>query len=158
MASSLKVVLRKKGKQDGTYSKVFQGDFGQARDVVILESSWLGSSEPAVLSHVNSFIYQMMAEKGQIDIAVEYGLLPFEVSILAPTRTLCEKIMSLVRFSYTEKPITDLRNKIRHVYDLHQLLGQDDIAAFFKSSSFDEMLHKVAQDDELAQPILAGTE
>ena len=92
----------------------------------------------------------MMAEKGQVDTAVEYGLLPFEVSILAPTRTLCEKIMSLVRFSYTKKPITDLRNKIRHVYDLHQLLGQDNIAVFFNSLGFDEMLHKVAQDDELS--------
>ncbi|PWJ60370.1 nucleotidyltransferase AbiEii toxin of type IV toxin-antitoxin system [Dyadobacter jejuensis] len=146
-------ITNKKGmirKTAHTYSKVFLGDFGPARDVVILESSWLGSSEPAVLSQVNSFIYQMMAEKGQAEIAREYGLLPFEVSILAPTRTMCEKIMSLVRFSYTEKPILDLRNKIRHVYDLHQLLGQEDIAAFFESSGFDEMLHKVAQEDELS--------
>jgi hypothetical protein len=30
---------------------------------------------------------------------------PFEVLVLNPERTLCEKIMSLVRFSQTDEPI-----------------------------------------------------
>jgi Nucleotidyl transferase AbiEii toxin, Type IV TA system len=59
----------------------------------------------------------------------------------------CEKIMSLVHFSYTEKAIDDLHKKIRHVYDLHQLLLDKEIEAFFESDAFDEMLLKVANDD-----------
>jgi hypothetical protein len=55
--------------------------------------------------------------------------------------------MSLVRFSYGENPIDDLKKKIRHTYDLHQLLKQAVISEFFYSKSFDEMLLKVANDD-----------
>lgn len=146
-------ITNKKGmirKTAHSYSKTFEGEFGQVRDMIIVESSWLGSSEPLIKGKVSSFLYQMMLSKGQERIAEEYELLPFEVSILAPIRTVCEKIMSLVRFSYTDTPIIDLKNKIRHVYDLHLLLAQQDISAFFDSSEFDEMLYKVAKDDELS--------
>jgi hypothetical protein len=55
--------------------------------------------------------------------------------------------MSLVRFSYTEAPIDDLKSKIRHTYDLHQLLLQKEFEYFFNSPAFEEMLIKVAGDD-----------
>lgn len=146
-------ITNKKGmirKTAHSYSKTFEGEFGQVRDQIIVESSWLGSSEPLIKGEVSSFVYQMMKAKAQERIAEQYGLLPFEVPILAPTRTVCEKIMSLVRFSYTQTPITDLKNKIRHVYDLHLLLAQSDISEFFDSGEFDGMLYKVAKDDELS--------
>lgn len=146
-------ITNKKGmirKTAHSYSRNFEGDFGQVRDLIIVESSWLGSSEPVDKGMISSFVYRMMQDRGQLGLAEEYGLAPFAVSILAPTRTLCEKIMSLVRFSYTGTPITDLRNKIRHIYDLHQLLKQDDISTFFDSGAFDEMLHKVALDDQVS--------
>lgn len=89
----------------------------------------------------------MMMKTGLQEMTEEYGLQPFEVKVLEPQRTLCEKIMSLVRFSYTEEPLKDLQAKIRHTYDLHQLLKDKELSNFFKSSSFDEMLLKVANDD-----------
>ena len=55
--------------------------------------------------------------------------------------------MSLVRFSYSEEPITDLKNKVRHVYDLNQLLSERELLTFFNSKEFDKMLLNVAQDD-----------
>jgi hypothetical protein len=55
--------------------------------------------------------------------------------------------MSLVRFSYVENPIEDLTRKIRHTYDLHQLLIQEEFSTFLHSAGFDEMLLKVANDD-----------
>ena len=88
-----------------------------------------------------------MLRNNQKDIAEENGLLPFELSVLEPIRTICEKIMSLVRFSYGENPIVDLKNKIRHTYDLHQLLKQKEFLEFLNSKAFDEMLLKVANDD-----------
>lgn len=51
------------------------------------------------------------------------------------------------RFSYNEEPITDLKNKIRHVYDLNQLLSERELLIFFNSKEFDKMLLNVAQDD-----------
>ena len=89
----------------------------------------------------------MMMNTGQEKIAEEYGMLPFDVQVLEPKRTLCEKIMSLVRFSYSENPIEDLKKKIRHTYDLHQLLTDEELAAFFLSDEFERMLIKVANDD-----------
>jgi hypothetical protein len=130
-----------------TYSKEFKGEYGQVRDVIILESTWSGYYEPYTTKSIVSFVGKMMLDKKQSDIAKENGLLPFELLALDPIRTICEKIMSLVRFSYGENPIDDLKKKIRHTYDLHQLLKQDEFLKFFQSTDFDEMLLKVANDD-----------
>ena len=132
------------------YNKEFLGSYGQVRDVIILESTWLGYHEPFTNRMVQSFVGQMMLTNGQNDIAAANGLLPFEVRVLAPIRTICEKIMSLVRFSYGDNPIEDLKNKIRHTYDLHQLLQQPEFSGFLQSGAFDEMLLKVANDDLLS--------
>ena len=130
-----------------SYSKEFKGDYGQVKDVIILESTWLGYYEPYTTKRIVSFVGQMMLDNNQSDIAKENGLLPFDLLVLKPIRTICEKIMSLVRFSYGENPINDLKKKIRHTYDLHQLLKQNEFLQFFQSTAFDEMLLKVANDD-----------
>ena len=104
------------------YKKVFKGVFGQVRDVIIVEATWLGRYEPYNKQEISSYIYEMMQEANQLVLAKEYGMLPFEVQVLHVNRTICEKIMSLVRFSYGEDPLADLKKKIRHTYDIHQLL------------------------------------
>ena len=129
------------------YPQIFQGHFGQVRDVIIVESTWLGHFEPYTTSKVNSLIYEMMLQNKQQTLIDEYEMNPFEVLVLNPTRTLCEKIMSLVRFSQTENPIDDLRNKIRHTYDIHLMLKDNNIHSFFQSDDFDIMLLSVANDD-----------
>lgn len=134
-------------KTGHSYEKVFKGDYGQIRDVIIVEATWLGYFEPNCTKNISSYIYEMMLATGQQKIAEEYQLLPFEVQVLDSRRTICEKIMSLVRFSYEENPIADLKKKVRHTYDLHQLLKDEDLLVFFKSDNFIDMLLKVAQDD-----------
>jgi hypothetical protein len=129
------------------YKKEFNGDYGQVRDVVVVEATWFGHHEPFTTKTVNSFIGEMMLNNGQDGIAKKYNLLPFEVKVLEPTRTICEKIMSLVRFSYSDEPIKDLQNKIRHTYDLHFLLQEDYLSEYFDSEDFTEMFLKVANDD-----------
>ncbi len=130
-----------------TYSKEFTDDYGQVRDVIVVEATWLGYYEPYTTKAVSSFIYEMMMKTGQQAMTEEYGLQPFEVKVLEPKRTLCEKIMSLVRFSYTEEALKDLQAKIRHTYDLYKLLQDKELSNFFNSPEFDEMLLKVANDD-----------
>lgn len=127
--------------------KRFTGDYGQVRDMIIVEATWLGYFEPYSEIPISSFVHDMMVKRGQEKLAEEHGLLPFNAKVLAPTRTVCEKIMSLVRFSYGENPIENLRIKIRHAYDLHQLLNTKEFSDFFYSDSFAEMLLKVGQDD-----------
>lgn len=129
------------------YDKIFDGDFGQVREHVVVEATWLGNFEPFSEMHVSSYIYDMMKSKGQDELIEQYNMAPFTIQVLSKLRTFCEKIMSLVRFSRTEDPITNLRNKIRHVYDIHQMLKDEEIQQFFSNSDFDDMLIKVGNDD-----------
>lgn len=133
-----------------SYTKEFLGSYGQVRDVIVVEATWLGYFEPYTTTTISSFVGSMMLNNGQHDIADTNGLLPFELLVLEPTRTICEKIMSLVRFSYGENPIADLKKKVRHTYDLHQLLQQKEYSDFLDSTAFKEMLLKVANDDVLS--------
>ncbi|MFD0796239.1 nucleotidyl transferase AbiEii/AbiGii toxin family protein [Maribacter chungangensis] len=129
------------------YPKIFKGNYGQVRDAIIIEATWLGYFEPYTKRVLNTYIYDMMNATNQTTLAEEYNLRPFEALVLDSRRTLCEKIMSLVRFSHTKKPIIDLNAKIRHVYDIHQLLTDETVLEFFTSAAFDTMLLKVAHDD-----------
>jgi predicted nucleotidyltransferase component of viral defense system len=129
------------------YIKAFDGNYGQVRDVIVLESTWLGYFEPYTTKSIVSFVGNMMLNNGQSDIAKENGLLPFDLLVLEPIRTICEKIMSLVRFSYAENPVDVLKKKIRHTYDLHQLLRLKEFIQFLHSDEFEKMLLKIANDD-----------
>lgn len=143
-------ITNKRGKIRKTahdYDKIFKGDYGQVRDFVVIEATVFGNFEPYHGMEISSMVYEMMEERGQQEIAEAQGLLPFPIQVLDIKRTICEKIMSLVRFSYEEDPIDSLRKKIRHTYDIHQLLKIPEVAAFFESQEFDEMLIKVGQDD-----------
>ena len=125
----------------------FKGDFGHVREQIILEVTWLGNFEPHVTMEVSCYITQLMRETGQSPLIAEYGLQPFEVQVLTKERTLCEKIMSLVRFSQTEDPYNDLSLKIRHIYDIHMLLNDQEVLDFYHSKHFDAMLNQVGIDD-----------
>jgi Nucleotidyl transferase AbiEii toxin, Type IV TA system len=129
------------------YERVFTGDLGQVRETIILEVSWLGNFEPYTTAEIQSFVAEMMLNTGQKSLVEAYNLQPFEVKVLTKERTLCEKIMSLVRFSFTETPIEDLNHKVRHIYDIHKLLEIKEVHDFFDSPNFDDMLLKVAADD-----------
>lgn len=125
----------------------YQGIYGQVREFIVLESTWLGNFEPYVTRAVDCYISKMLTRTGQQEMIVKYNMAPFEVRALSVERTLCEKIMSLVRFSQTEYPITDLRNKIRHIYDLHMILKSPEYSAFFDSPAVETLLLQVATDD-----------
>jgi len=146
-------ITNKKGmirKTAHAYEKQFGGKFGQIRNFIVIESSWLGNYEPYEKGNISSLIYEMMKGSGQQELIDKYEMHPFEVNVLSPKRTLCEKIMSLVRFSFSENPVEDLNNKIRHIYDIHILLKNRSINSFFDSGDFDKMLQIVGNDDLLS--------
>ncbi len=132
------------------YPKLFEGLLGQVRNDIILETGWLGSYEPYENRMVSCYMYEMMQQNNQEDLIAQFDLSPFPVLSLSPKRTICEKIMSLVRFSNTQTPIIDLNNKIRHIYDLYKLLSDEELHGYFHSSDFDTMLLKVAQEDRVS--------
>lgn len=129
------------------YDKIYQGNYGQVREHLILEATWLGNSEPYTTETVSCYVADMMRDNSQHELIEKYDMSPFEVKVLSKERTLCEKIMSLVRFSCQENPYQNLANKIRHIYDIHLMLKNEEIKSFFESEAFDEMLIKVGHDD-----------
>lgn len=132
------------------YPKVYAGEFGQVRDFIVLESGWLGNPFPNMPGTVSSFIFEKNKDNDGQGIMASYGMTPFTVTALVPNKTLCEKAMSLVRFSYSEKPLEDLALKIRHLFDLNQLLRDEEISRFFQSEQFDSILIQVAKEDLLS--------
>lgn len=143
-------ITQKRGMNRKTahrFEKMFTGNYGQIRPDVIIEATWLGYFEPFTTRPVISFVGKMMLANAQEEMAENYGLMPFNLQVLQPVRTICEKIMSLVRFSYTANPMADLKLKIRHIYDLHQLLLQKEFSDFFDSEEFEMVILKVANDD-----------
>jgi predicted nucleotidyltransferase component of viral defense system len=143
-------ITQKRGMNRKTahrYQKVFEGDTGQVRRDIILEATWLGYFEPYTVAQIQSYIAEMMIAQQQMPLIQTYALQAFSVKVLTKERTFCEKIMSLVKFCFKPDPIFDLNNKVRHIYDIHKLLNDNDIYAFFKSPAFEIMLLKVANDD-----------
>lgn len=130
------------------YAHQQQGEFGQVREQIMLEVTSLGSAEPYDESFVQSYFTEMMASRGLEHMIHEHGLESFKIQVLSKERTFCEKIMSLVRWSYGQNPFTDLRNKIRHTYDLHLMLQHPKVQGFFQSDAFPALLGKVAQHDQ----------
>lgn len=140
-----KGMIRKTAHQ---YNKQnFSGSYGQVREQIIVEATWLGSSEPYIMAEVSCYVTEMMNATDQNQIIEQYNLQPFMVKVLSKERTLCEKIMSLVRFSHMQEPYIDLANKIRHIYDVHLMLKNEEVAAFLNSTAFDKLLVQVGKDD-----------
>jgi hypothetical protein len=46
-----------------------------------------------------------------------------------------------------DDPYPALSDKIRHIYDLDQMLKNESVISFFNSGNFSKMLQKVGEDD-----------
>ncbi|WP_396196203.1 nucleotidyl transferase AbiEii/AbiGii toxin family protein [Flavobacterium sp.] len=128
------------------------GTYGEVRENIALEVSHMGNTEPNHVKQIRTLIADYIKTTPATELIAQFGLEDFEVRALAIERTLCEKIISLVRFSYTENPLEDLSNKVRHTYDLTLLMKLDTIKKFVNSALFDTMLLQVAIDDDKAIP------
>ncbi len=128
------------------------GTYGEVRENIALEVSHMGNTEPYHVKQIRTLIADYIKTTASTELIAQFGLEDFEVRALAVERTLCEKIISLVRFSYTENPLEDLSNKVRHTYDLTLLMKLYTIKDFVNSALFDTMLQQVAKDDDKAIP------
>ncbi len=143
-------VTNKRGRIRKTahnYNRIYKEDLGQVRNSIILEVTWFGNAEPFIEKKVSCYIEEMMKDKGQTELIERYELKPFTVQALSVYRTLCEKIMSLVRFSRQENPYEDLGFKVRHIYDLYMMLKNTEIDKFFNCDNFDTTIQEVGRED-----------
>lgn len=116
-------------------------------DHVIVEINSFANPYPYERRPVSSFIAQALQIKGHDRLIVDFGLQPFEINILDLRRTLCEKVASLLRFSFGDNPAMELGKKIRHFYDLH-FLSQDNACQEYLATDFLPELQELVLHDK----------
>ncbi len=74
---------------------------------------------------------------------------PFEINVLDYKRTFCEKISAVARASFEgDEVYSQLKEKIRHLYDIYHLMQEDEIKVFLNSDDMDIMIENVREDDQ----------
>ena len=99
---------------------------------VIVEINSFANPYPYLKLEVESFITQFLRETRREQLIDDWDMAPFKLNVLDKRRTICEKMVSLLRFSYTPHPVEGLSKKIRHFYDLHSLLNDTECHDYLK--------------------------
>ena len=80
-------------------------------------------------------------------LITEYEMQPFIVNVLDKKRTLTEKLVSLVRCSLADAYMPQLIAKIRHFYDLHHLLQDNECREYLYGRAFTEDFQSLLDHD-----------
>jgi len=130
------------------YPRNIEGkDFGQASDKLLVEINSFATPHPYSEMPIQSMIADFLAQTKRKEIITSNGLETFNVNVLGLERTFTEKVLSLVRASYAEKPMDEFTAKIRHLYDLHFILGKSEMRKFISGKEFQKMIKEVLADD-----------
>lgn len=116
---------------------------------VIVEINSFANPYPYVKRQIRSFITSYLEETGMQFLIEKYDLHPFELNILDKRRTLCEKVVSLLRFSFTDNPVEGLASKIRHFYDIYFLLNDAECMEYLKGDFIKEVRELIQHDKEI---------
>lgn len=133
-------------------------DFGQISKHIFIDVSRISPGIPFEKRNVSTYIYDFLIKSGQENVVDEYDLHPISVNSLFIERTFTEKFGTVVKFASQSdnngtQPLERLNNGIRHIYDLHMLLGEERIKKFVNGQSevdglnFNQFLERVLRDD-----------
>lgn len=125
---------------------------GQVANIVLLEINAFANPEPAKRMRIGTLIADFLRSTDRQDIIDQYQLESFEVLVLSVERTLCEKMMGLVRAGYENDASADFSRRIRHFYDIAMILRQDRYQNFVASPSFGAMVRAVKDSDRQTIP------
>ena len=103
---------------------------------LLVEINSFANPYPYVSKSIECFIAQFFHQTGNEALIKEYGLESFSLNVLDKRQTLTEKLVSLIRFSLSENYIYDVAAKIRHFYDLHYLLQDEECKDYIYSEQF----------------------
>ena len=115
---------------------------------IIVEINSFANPYPFVQQKITSFIAEFLTTTNQTGAIQEYGLQQFSLNILDKRRTMLEKLVSLIRFSFSENPSRELAKKIRHFYDLYYLAKDEDCVKYLQSSEFQKDLSELLAHDQ----------
>jgi len=121
---------------------------------IIVEINSFANPYPFVQQEITSFITEFLTATNQTEAIQKSGLQHFSLNILDKHRTMLEKLVSLIRFSFSENPSRELANKIRHFYDLYYLANDSECATYIQSEDFQKDLVEllIRDQQEFDQP------
>lgn len=121
---------------------------------LLVEVNSFANPYPYEAKTITSFIEVFLSKTGNNDLIAEHNLQPFEVNVLDKRRTMIEKLVSLIRFSFSENPVVAIASKIRHFYDLYFLANHSECADYISSPDFKKDFNELyAHDQEMfAEP------
>ena len=132
------------------YPQLFTAAIPVATEYLLLEITAFGRPNPHVRLPLISYVGEQLLATGYAATVAEYGLAEFEFNVLSLERTFAEKILALVRASYADNPAAEAGRKVRHLYDLHHLIGQPAVVSTLQGPAFFELLAAVQADDATA--------
>lgn len=117
---------------------------------LLVEVNSFANPYPYEAKTITSFIEVFLNETRNNDLIAEHNLQPFKVNVLDKRRTMIEKLVSLIRFSFSENQILAIASKIRHFYDLYFLANYPECADYLSSPDFKKDFSELyAHDQEM---------
>ena len=117
-------------------------DFGQASSELLIEINDFTDPEPFETRELRTLIAEDLARKGKTDLVTRFGLEDFSIRVLSPKRTLVEKMLRIIKDSYSKDPVASLSDRIRHLYDICLILRHEKYRDFIASNEFKSLCDK----------------
>lgn len=127
---------------------ISEGDFGQASPELLIEVSSFTTPEPFEQKTIQTFIADSLGDQGRQDLIDEYDLHSYQINVLSIRRTLVEKILGVIKDSYHDDPVNRLSIRIRHLYDICQILKSEESRSFLESSAFNDLCETCIADEK----------
>jgi len=115
---------------------------------LLIEINSFANPYPYQKQQITSFVSDYISTLNRTDYLEKYNLVPFSVNVLDKSRTMLEKLVSLLRFSFAENPKKELASKIRHFYDLYYLANDQECTIFIQSVDFQKDLQELFLHDQ----------
>jgi hypothetical protein len=130
------------------FDKTSQGDYGDASPDLLLKINSFATPTPYVTCSIQTYISDFLQQEDLVKEIAEYELEAFDVNVLDTKRTFAEKVAGIIRASF-DKPEdhSELKKKIRHLYDLSMLMRDDYIKNYISSGEFLKLFEQVKTDD-----------
>lgn len=126
---------------------VESSEFGQASPELLIEVNAFTHPEPFELRQIQTLISDTLLTLGRADLIAQFGLEGFSVNVLSVRRTLVEKMLGLIKDSYSETPVARLSARIRHLYDICLILHHKEYRSFVQGDEFTKLCDRCIADE-----------
>ena len=121
--------------------------FGQASPQLLIEVNTFTKPEPFEKRELQSLVADFLTAVGETTLIAQYELESFSINVLSVQRTLIEKILGVIKDSYSDQPVAKLSARIRHLYDICLILRSDEHRNFFTTDEFTHLFKNCIEDE-----------